>query len=255
MSSAEFEAGSSVKRRFATTHWSVVAAARDSHNPEAKEALALLCGTYWYPLYAFIRRQGYSAEETQDLTQGFFAWLLERQALKSVDRERGRFRSFILVACKHYLSHERERRQAKKRGGGRTHFSLSFEEGETRYGTEPSHNVTAERLFMRRWAMTLLEQVLSRLRNEFAEKDKAETFDGLRLFLLGESSSQSHAQAAKELGMTEGAVRVAVHRLRRRFRELMREEIGRTVAAPEHVEDEVRELFAALAPEKRSTQL
>lgn len=234
--------------RFATTRWSVVAAAQGPASPQAREALAVLCGTYWYPLYAFIRRQGYSADEAQDLTQGFFATLLEQHALEVVDSAKGKFRSFLLTACKHYLGHERGRARAQKRGGGRHFFSLDFDDGEARYRAEPSHTLTPEKLFARRWALTLLDEVLARLREEFSEKGKNRLFEHLRVFLVGEKKSIPYRRVAEEVGMTEGAVKVAAHRLRSRFRELVREEIARTVDDPEAVKDEIRELFAALAP-------
>jgi RNA polymerase sigma-70 factor (ECF subfamily) len=238
----------SAAERFATTRWSVIAAARDGASPESREALATLCESYWYPLYAFIRRQGYAADQAQDLTQGFFAELLDKHILAAVDPTRGRFRSFLLTACKHYLGHERERAQAQKRGGGRTSISLDFNSAEARYGTEPAHTLTAEKLFARRWALAMLDHVLGRLREELAQKGKTRLFDHLRVCLLGEKSALPHAKVAAALDMTEGAVKVAALRLRRRFRELVREEIARTVDKPEEIEDEIRELFAALAP-------
>ena len=240
--------GSSPAGRFATTHWSIVAAAQDPGAPQVREALATLCSTYWYPLYAYIRRQGYSADEAQDLTQGFFAELLEQQALEVADAAKGKFRSFLLTACKHYLSHERDKARAQKRGGGRPLLSLDFNDAETRYGIEPSHAQTPDKIFSRRWALAMLDQVLARLRQEYADKGKGPLFERLRIFLLGEKNALPHGQVAKQLNMTEGAVKVAAHRLRERFRELVREEIARTVDKPEDVDDEIRALFAALGP-------
>jgi len=231
---------------FATTHWSIIAAARDPAAPEAREALATLCAAYWYPLYVFIRRQGYSADEARDLTQGFFTAVLEKQALAVADPARGKFRSFLLTVCKHYLSHERHRARAQKRGGGRRTVSLDFGDAEARYAREPTHTLTPDKLFARRWAMTLLDQVLCRLRDEFAARGKAALFDCLRVFLLGEKNALPHARAAADLGMTEGAVKAAAHRLRGRFRELVREEIAQTVDRTEDIEEEIRELFGAL---------
>jgi DNA-directed RNA polymerase specialized sigma24 family protein len=233
--------------RFATTRWSLVAAAQDPASPQAQEALAVLCRTYWYPLYAYIRRHGYSADQAQDLTQGFFAGFLEQHVLEVVDRAKGKFRSFLLTACKHYLAHERGRAQAQKRGGGRKLLSLDFDDAEARYGTEPAHTLTPEKLFARRWGLALLDQVLARLREEFAQKGKGALFDHLRVFLLGEKNALPLGGVAQQLGMTPGAVKVAAHRLRSRFRELIREEIARTVENPEDIVDEIRELFAALA--------
>jgi RNA polymerase sigma-70 factor (ECF subfamily) len=234
--------------RFATTRWSVIAAAQASASPQAQEALALLCGTYWYPLYAYIRSQGYSADQSQDLTQGFFAELIEQHRLEVVDRTRGKFRSFLLTACKNYLAHERDRARAQKRGGGRRFVSLDFADGEARYRAETTQAQTPEKLFARDWALTLLDQVLRRLRDEFAYKGKTQLFERLRVFLLGDSHALPYGQVAQELGMTEGAVKVAAHRLRQRLRELVCEEIARTVDDSENIEDEIRALFAALAP-------
>jgi RNA polymerase sigma-70 factor (ECF subfamily) len=234
--------------RFATTHWSVIVAAQEGDAAEAREALATLFRTYWYSLYAFIRREGYAADQAQDLTQGFFAELLERGSLAAADRARGKFRSYLLGACKHYLSHERERARADKRGGGRCVVSLDLRGAEDRYATEPAHHLTPDKLFDRRWAMALLDQVFARLRAEFADKGKDELFDRLRLCLLGEKDAVPYARVARELGMSEGSVKVAAHRLRRRFRELLHEEIGRTVDDPADTADEIRALFAALAP-------
>jgi RNA polymerase sigma-70 factor (ECF subfamily) len=234
--------------RFATTHWSVIVAAREGDAAEAREALATLFRTYWYPLYAFIRREGHSADQAQDLTQGFFAELLEPGSLAAADRARGKFRSYLLGACKHYLSHERERARARKRGGGHSIVSLDLRGAEDRYTSEPAHNLTPEKLFDRRWAMALLDRVFGRLREEFAQKGKDELFDRLRLCLLGEKEAVPYGKVARELGMSEGSVKVAAHRLRRRFREVLHEEIGRTVDDPADVADEIRELFAALAP-------
>jgi RNA polymerase sigma-70 factor (ECF subfamily) len=234
--------------RFATTHWSIVAAAQDSTSPEAQQALTILCTSYWYPLYAFIRRQGHAADEAQDLTQGFFARLLEQHTFAVADPAKGKFRAFLLTACKHYLGHERDKARARKRGGGRTVLSLDFADAEGRYATEPADKLTPEKLFDRRWALAVLDQVLGRLRQEYAAKGRAPLFDRLRVFLLGDRNAQPHRQAAEELQMTEGAVKVAAHRLRGRFRELVREEIARTVDRPEEIEEEIRALFTALGP-------
>jgi RNA polymerase sigma-70 factor (ECF subfamily) len=230
--------------RFATTHWSVVAAAQGSASAEVRHAFGILFSTYWYPLYAYIRRRGYSADQTQDLTQGFFAELLERHTLDAVDRAKGKFRSFLLTACKHYLAHEQDRARAEKRGGGRRLLSLDFGGAEARYGTEPAHALTPDRLFARRWALALLDQVFTRLREEYDDKGKVALFEHLRVFLQGDKNSLPHGQVAQKLGLTEGAVKTAAHRLRRRFREVLREEIAQTVDEPGDIEDEIRELFA-----------
>lgn len=228
-----------------TTRWSLVqAAGRDS--PEAKEALGTLCTTYWYPLYAFVRRHGHNPDEAQDLTQEFFARLLEKHSLEMVDPGKGKFRSFLLAAMQHFLANERDRVLAQKRGGDRRFLSIDVAAAENRYRLEPSHQLTAEKLFERRWVLTLLDQVLVRLREEMLLAGKNHLFDRLKVFLTGEKKSVSHAQVAEQLGMTEGAVKVAVHRLRRRYRELLRNAIGETLNDPEHIDEEIRDLFNAL---------
>jgi RNA polymerase sigma-70 factor (ECF subfamily) len=232
--------------RFLTTHWSLVAAARDADSPQARTALAALCEAYWYPLYAFIRRQGHSMEDAHDLTQEFFARLLEKDYLGSVDRARGTFRSFLLAACKHFLANEYDRGQAQKRGGGKTIGSLDCRVAEGRYNQELAHDVTPEKLFERRWALALLQQVLARLRAEQERAGKLALFEQLKPFLAGEGPALRYAQPAKALGLSTGAVKVAVHRLRRRYRELVYEEIARTVDDAGLVEAEIRDLFAAL---------
>lgn len=230
---------------FATTRWSLVCAARAPSSPESRAALAALCGVYWYPLYAFVRRQGHDADRARDLTQEFFARLLERADLAAVDRSKGRFRSFLLAACKHFLCNEHDRVHARKRGGGRAPLPIDAAVAEGRYGGEPSHNETPERLFERRWALALLDQVLARLRQEYAAAGKGRLFERLKGHLTGEAGLP-HARAAAELGLREGAVKVAVHRLRKRYGELLRDEIAQTLHDPAEVEDEIRDLFAAL---------
>lgn len=229
---------------FATTRWSLVLAAADADAPDSRRALAELCAAYWYPLYAFLRRQGCGADEARDHTQEFFARLLEKDYLRVVDRARGRFRSFLLAACQHFLANERDKARAQKRGGGRLHVPIDFGDAEKRYGHEPAHFLTPERLFQRRWALTLLDKVLHRLRLEMAESGRDAVFSQLKDTLTG--SSIPYAHLAEQLGMTEGAVKVAAHRLRKRYRELLRQEIERTVDCETEVEDEIRSLFAAL---------
>ena len=226
----------------------MVLAAGKGASPDADAALASLCQTYWYPLYAFVRRLGHQPADAQDLTQEFFARLLEKQYLRAADPERGRFRSFLLSAVKHFLSKERDRAKAHKRGGGRKVLPLDFEAGESRYSLEPTHEITAEKVYERRWALTLLDQVFARLRDEFDRAGKRNEFDRLKVYLTGGAATLSYRDVAAELGMTEGAVKVAVHRLRRRYRDLVREEIAQTVAGPEDVDEELRHLFAALRP-------
>ncbi len=230
---------------FATTHWSLIAAARDGAAPAAREALAALCTAYWYPVYAHVRRQGFGPEQAQDLTQEFFARLLERDFLEAADPDKGKFRSFLLAACRNFVANQRDHDRALKRGGGRQPLSLDFDAAERRYAREPSHALTPERLFKRRWALTLLDGVLDRLRAEYQGAAKANLFDRLKGFLAGDRPAVRYQQIAAELGMTEGAVKVAVHRLRQRYRELVRDEIARTVETPEQVDDEIRALFVA----------
>lgn len=230
---------------FATTHWSLVLAAGHASRADSKAALARLCETYWYPLYCYVRRRGHSAEEAEDLTQGFFAALLERDSLRVADPHRGRFRSFLLASLDHFLANEWRRRSARKRGGGQASLSLDCRWGEARYAQEPSGNLTPEQAYQRRWAMTLMEQALSRLRQEYVAGGKSALFDRLAA-LLGGDRGAAYRDIAAELGMTEGAVKVAVHRLRRRCREHLRSEVAQTVAAPQDVEEELRNLLAVV---------
>lgn len=232
---------------FATTHWSVVLSARDAASPKGAEALERLCGTYWYPLYAFARRSGARPEDAQDLTQSFFADLLRRGSLQHVDPDRGRFRNFILVAFKRFLANQNEHRHAQKRGGHAVQVSWDSDAAELRYQTESNHPGPEERAFERRWAMALLQQTLSRLRSEWSLAEKTAEFEQLKAFLTVDGEPPSYGAAASTLGLAEGAVRVAVHRLRHRFRELFREEIGHTVARPDDIDDEIRHLLEVLA--------
>ncbi len=232
--------------RFATTHWSLVLRAGRRGSTGSRRALAALCGAYWFPLYAFVRREGYSAPDAQDLTQGFFTQLLDKNYLAVADPQRGRFRSFLLAAMKHFLAHERDRARTGKRGGGRALLSLDFQSAESRYRLEPADRLTPERLYEKRWALALLEQVLTRLRDEQAAARKLDLFEHLKQFLTGSRGLQSYRQAADGLAMTEAAVKVAVHRLRRRYRELLEDEIAQTVGGPEEIEDERRALLAAV---------
>ncbi len=233
--------------RFATTHWSLVLAAAKRDEPASREALQALCAAYWYPLYAFVRRSGHSADQAQDLTQGFFTRFLDKDYLKSVDRAKGKFRSFLLASVRHFLANEADRRRAKKRGGGRPALPLDFADAEGRYAREPAHELTPERLFERRWALTLLDQVLARLRAEHDAAGHGQLFEKLKSCLTGAGRQTPYRQLGQELSMSEAAVKVAAHRLRRRYRDLLREEIGRTLQRPDDVEDEIRELFSALA--------
>ena len=239
--------GSAPARRFASTRWSLVAAAGQGPSPEAHEALATLCHIYWYPLYAYARRHVPSAHDAQDLTQAFFAQLLEKEYLQAADPE---FRSFLLAAFKHFLSKERARAHAQKRGGGRSLLALDFQDGENRYHLEPVDHATPERLYERGWALSILEQTLARLRQELANAGKEKLFECLKGALAGEGVQESYARIALELGLTESAIKVAVHRLRRRYQELLRAEIAQTVVSPGEVDEELRDLFAAVRVKK-----
>jgi RNA polymerase sigma factor (sigma-70 family) len=231
---------------FATTRWSLVAAAQDPAAPEARQALAELCAAYWYPVYAYVRRRGHDHHAAQDLTQGFFARLLEKNDLAAADETRGRFRSFLLTACQHFLANEHDRATAQKRGGGQAHVPLDFADADGRYTREPADQTTPERVFDRQWALGVLDRVLAGLRNEYAESGRIRLFDTLKGSLTG-STETGYAELADRLGMTEGAVKVAIHRLRQRYRDRLRAAIAETVATPEEVEDEIRDLFTALA--------
>jgi RNA polymerase sigma-70 factor (ECF subfamily) len=233
--------------RFPTTHWSQVVAAGDRAAPEARDALAELCRAYWYPLYAFIRRKGHGPDDAQDLAQDFFATLLVNNTLAAADRDKGRFRSFLMAACAHYLSNRRDRCKAVKRGGGRVFVPIDGRDAEGRYGHEPAHELTAERLFERRWALTLLERVLGALETEMVAAGKARLFAALRPALAGQTDTATYRTLAAELGLSPGALKVAAHRLRSRYRELLREEVAATVADPTEVEEEIAALLAVLA--------
>jgi RNA polymerase sigma-70 factor (ECF subfamily) len=231
---------------FATTHWSVVLTAGRSDAPQAQDALEKLCQTYWYPLYAYVRRRGNSPADAEDLTQAFFAWLLERDWLGVADRQCGRFRSFLLTSFSRFLANEWDKARTQKHGGGRM-VSLPFDDAEAGCARESADNATPEQSFEWRWALTLLDQVMHRLSAEFTRDGKAELFEMLKPCLLGERTAQPYATLALKLAMTEGSMKVAVHRLRQRYRQLLREEIANTVAKPEEIEEELRYLFAVLA--------
>ncbi len=239
--------------RFASTRWSVVAAAGQGPSPQAQEALATLCRLYWYPLYAYARRRLASIEDAQDLTQEFFAQLLEKDYLQAADPNRGKFRSFLLTSFKHFMSKEHDRAKAQKRGGDRRVVSLDFQLGENKYHLEPSNHLTPEVLYERRWALTLLEQALALLRQEFIGAGKQQLFEALKNTLTGDSSAEPYSQIAEKLSMTEQAVKVAVHRLRQRYKELLREEIAQTVATNDEIDDELRDLFKAVRASKSQT--
>jgi RNA polymerase sigma factor (sigma-70 family) len=240
-------AGRSDAAGFAATRWTLVLAARrGSLSPAAAEALAELCRIYWYPLYAYVRRRGYDTHEAEDLTQEFFVQLLAKNYLADVDRRKGKFRAFLLASLKHFLANEWDRTQAKKRGGGLNIVPLDALRAEDRYRLEPAHELTPERLFERQWALAVLEQVLTRLQAEFAAQGKQALFDRLKPLLTADRGSIRYAEMAAELGMREGALRVAVHRLRRRYRQLLQDEISQTVAMPEDIDEEIRYLLSCL---------
>jgi RNA polymerase sigma-70 factor (ECF subfamily) len=206
-----------------------------------------LCRAYWGPLYAYVRRRGYGVEDAQDLTQAFFGRLLERRWLACAEREKGRFRTFLLTAMERFLANEWDKARALKRGGGQVLVPIQLDMAETRYGVDPRDTRTPEQAFEYRWAVTLLEEVLNRLETEFQARGQAETFAILKPCLVGDRAAQPYTELAARLGIREGAVKVAVHRLRRRYKELLRAEIAETVAAPEEVDSEMRHLFEILA--------
>ena len=230
---------------FPTTSWTVISAAR-RNSASSADALSKLCAAYWLPVYSFIRRKGYSREEAEDLTQEFFARVLQHGTFAEARRERGRFRSFLLASVTHFLANEWDRSTAQKRGGTCPTLSLDLEVSEERYHREPFHELTPEALFQRQWALAALDRVLVRLREEYALKEQSAQFDRLRVFLTGDEDRGSYDQLAMTLNLSAAAVRVAVHRLRRRYAEMIREEIAATVAGPDEVDDEIRFLLAAL---------
>jgi DNA-directed RNA polymerase specialized sigma24 family protein len=232
---------------FATTRWTVVLTAGRGSTPQADIALEELCRTYWYPLYAFIRRHGHSREDAEDLTQTFFARFLARNYFVGLRSEKGKFRAFLLAALKHFLANEWDRVNRQKRGGGGRPLSLDWQSADTRYQIDPADNLSPDKLYDRSWAVTLLERVIGRLRDESVADGRSQLFEHLKPFLMIGRTAIPYAQAAGGLGLSEGAVRVAVHRLRRRYRELLREEIGQTLSNPAQVEEEMRALFSAFA--------
>jgi RNA polymerase sigma-70 factor (ECF subfamily) len=231
---------------FATTRWSLVLDARTEPTSRGHDALATLCGLYWYPLYSYLRRRGHNAEDAQDLTQGFFARLLEKHALNVVDPTRGRFRSFLLASLDHYVSNVRDRERAKKRGSGQVPISLDIAMAEDRYIREPADPLTPEKIFDRNWALAVLDRVLTRLRLELHAAGKDQLFESLKGYLTGDEAAGSYQQVGTALGMTEGAIKVAVHRLRRRYRALLYDEIAQTVATPEEIDLELKHLIEAI---------
>ena len=232
-------------RRFVTTQWSVVLAAQEEGSEEARQALAALCEAYWHPLYAFVRRQGYGPDDAADLTQGYFARLLEKDYLSSVDPKRGRFRSFLLVSLRHYLSDARDRQRALKRGGEKVILSLDARDAETAYQLQPSDNLNPEVVFERRWAQTVVSRALERLEEQFRARGKEQHFQELKPFITGDDDALPGREVATRLEISEGAVRVAIHRLRHRFGAALRDEVAQTVT-PGEVDSELRHLLTVI---------
>lgn len=233
---------------FVTTHWSVVLAAGRSDSTRARAALEQLCRNYWHPLYAYVRGTGYSREEAEDLTQEFFARLLAHNSVARADPARGRFRSFLLASLKHFLANEWEKARALKRGGGAQLLPLDFDTAETRCAQPIASGDTPDRAYDRQWALSLLDAVLGRLRREYRDAGREHMYLGLKDTLGGGRSEIPYRELGVRLDLSEGAVKVAAHRLRQRYRELLREEIANTVTGPEEVEEELKHLFAALGP-------
>ena len=239
-------AGDGAMGSFTTTHWSVVLEAGQANSPAAAEALERLCGAYWYPLYAYVRRQGHAPHDAQDLVQEFFARFLERSYFRLADRSRGRFRTFLLTSLKHFLVNEWRQANRQKRGGGRWPISIDDRDTEVRYMAELTDERSPEKEFERRWAKVLLGRVLDQVEAEFVAGTRGHLFGELKCFLTGEKSESCYDEIGRRHGLTEGSLKVMVHRLRRRYRELLRKEISITVDDPKLIDDEIRELKAAL---------
>jgi RNA polymerase sigma factor (sigma-70 family) len=233
---------------FATTRWTVVLQAGGALSPGSQSALAQLCRTYWFPLYSFLRRRGLTQHDAEDLVQSFFAFLMEKDVIARADRERGRFRTFLLSALQNFQSNERAKTNSQKRGGRTTIVSFDELQAEARYQSEPATNLSPERLFEQKWAASLLEQVLLTLRQEYALAGKSALFEAIRGLLWGGRGDVSYAAIGQQLGMSEGAIKVSVHRLRLRFKECLQNEVAQTVGTAAEVEDELRHLLAALHP-------
>jgi len=244
--SAHSDSAATGGREFRTTHWSVVLAAGAQDSSIATEALEALCATYWYPLYAYTRRRGYSSHDAQDLTQGFFARLLARNDLARVHPQKGRFRSFLLASLQHFLADEWDKASAEKRGGRVTTFSLDEPAAEQRYHQEPADERSPEKVYDRRWALTVLDRAQASLKAEFAADAKSDLYEALKIFLSGEKPDQTHAQVAARLGKSPDAVRCAVQRLRQRYGELIRAEVAQTVSSPAEIDEEIRYLLKVI---------
>jgi RNA polymerase sigma factor (sigma-70 family) len=237
---------SEAPRMFPHTRWSLVLAATRKNSPESAAALESLCSAYWYPLYAYVRRCGQSPHDAQDLTQDFFCRLLEKRWLDSADRERGRLRTFLIVALKNFMRNEWRRASAQRRGGGHTHAQFDTTVAESRYAAD-THSLAPDETFDQQWALTLLDLTVNRLRSEFAAAGKPGDFEALKACLMADRGTIDYAAVAKKLGINDGAARVAVHRLRKRFREIYREEISQTLAEGADLDAELRHLASALA--------
>jgi RNA polymerase sigma factor (sigma-70 family) len=232
---------------FVTTHWTVVLAAGDKESPEAGRALEELCRTYWFPLYAYVRRRGHSKEDSEDLTQAFFARLLEKNHFTSLNSQKGKFRAFLLAALKHFLANEWDKARTQKRGGAAPHLSLDWRTADTQFQIASTAEPSPDRAFDREWALALLNHVIARLQNECQAEGKAILFEQLKSFLTVEKRAAATREAAEKLGMEETAVRVAVHRLRKRYRQLLRDGIANTLSDPMMVDEEMRALFGAFS--------
>ena len=232
---------------FATTHWTVVLAAGQRHTPQSDGALEELCKTYWFPLYAYVRRRGHSKQDAEDLVQAFFARLLEKNFLANLDSEKGKFRAFLLASLKHFLANEWDKSQAQKRGGGAVNLSLDWQTADTKFQVAATNEPSPDKAFDREWALALLAKVIERLQTECAADGKGKLFEQLKMFLMAGGGDSAQADVAKSLGMEEGAVRVAIHRLRKRYRALLRDEIANTLTDESQVDAEMRALFGAFA--------
>jgi RNA polymerase sigma factor (sigma-70 family) len=250
-SAASSEPSSAPGDIFATTHWTVVLAAGRQHTEQSDRALATLCQTYWHPLYTYVRRRGCSPHDAEDLTQEFFARILARNDVATVSPERGKFRAYLLAAINHFLADEWDRARAQKRGGGRV-IHLDSAVAEALYAQGGGDGLEPERLFDQRWAITLLEEVYRQLRREYERDGKAALFEALRFALMGERSAVPYAELAGQLKLSEGAVKVAVHRLRQRYRQMLRDLVAGTVSSPDEVEEEMRYLLRAVADANQS---
>jgi RNA polymerase sigma factor (sigma-70 family) len=232
--------------RFTTTRWTLVLTAGDRTSADSQASLATLCESYWYPVYAFVRRSGRDSDTARDLTQAFFMRVLEKDVLKEARRERGRFRSFLLASLRHFLANEYDREQAVKRGGRATHLSLEFDDGERRYQLEPADTATPEHLYERRWALDVIDRAMQRLEARHAQTARQALFERLKPFLRGDEESQSSRELSAALGLSDGALRVALHRFRRQFADALRDTIADTVEHETEIDDELRHLLTVV---------